>query len=247
MNPAWYRNFFAGVAVDFWVAAATPEWTQSDVELIWRELQLKPGDRVLDCPCGHGRHAVELARRGCRVTGIDISAYCLQLAGEAGQRAGISLDLRQADMQELQDLAGYDAAFTVGNAFGYFDHAGSLQFMRGIAAALRPGGRWLIDTGIAAESILATLKPELDYTCGGITAKISNRYLAEESCFETTFTFTKDGQTETRQNWSFVFTVAEIRRMLTAAGFRVLALYGGPTGEPYTVGCGLLYIVAEKE
>ncbi len=247
MNQDWYRDFFDGVAVDFWRAAATPEWTHSDVEMIWRELKLKPGDRVLDCPCGHGRHAVELARRGCRVTGIDISEYCLQLAGDAGREAGVSLDLRQADMQELTNLAEYDAAYTLGNAFGYFNHAGSLQFARGIAAALRPGGRWLLDTGVAAESILPTLKPELDYTCGGITVKIANRYLAEESCFETTFVFTKDGQTETRQNWSFVFTVAEIRRMLATAGFRVLELYGSPTGGPYTVGSGLLYVLAEKE
>src|SRR6478735_6220024 len=163
MNPTWYRDFFEGVAVDFWAAAATPQWTAADVEMIWRELALKPGDRVLDCPCGHGRHAVELARRGCEVVGVDISPYCLRLAGEAAGQAGITLDLREADMLKLPSLPACDAAYTLGNAFGYLDYEGTLQFARGVAAALRPGGRWLIDTGIAAESILPTLKPEGEF------------------------------------------------------------------------------------
>jgi len=246
MDPLWYRNFFDGVAVDFWRAAATPEWTKSDVELAWRELELRPGDCVLDCPCGHGRHAVELARRGCHVTGVDISAYCLQLANQEAKEAGVTLELRQGDMLELKDLPQSDAAYTLGNAFGYLDFAGTSQFARGIAATLRPGGRWLIDTGVAAESILPTLKPEDEYTFGGIHVKITNKYLADQSCLETTFVFTKDGQTTTQQNWSFIFTIAEIRRLLTGAGFNILALYGNPTSGPYTLGSGYLYIVAEK-
>jgi SAM-dependent methyltransferase len=247
MNPAWYRDFFDGVAVDFWVAAATPEWTERDVEMIWRELALKAGDRVLDCPCGHGRHSVELARRGCQVIGVDISSYCLKLAEEAAKAASVTLDLRQADMLELPSLPQCDAAYTLGNAFGYLDHAGTTQFARGIAAALRPGGRWLIDTGVAAESILPNLKPEMEFTLGGIHTRIANKYLADKSCLETTFVFTRDGQTQTQQNWSFIFTVAEIRRLLAATGFNLLALYDSPTGGAYALGSGYLYILCEKK
>ena len=149
-------------------------------------------------------------------------------------------------MLKLPSLPACDAAYTLGNAFGYLDYEGTLQFARGVAAALRPGGRWLIDTGIAAESILPTLKPEGEFTLGGIHTKIANRYLAEQSCLETTFVFTRDGRTETRQNWSFVFTVAEIRRLLATAGLSVKALYGSSSGEPYQLGSGYLYVVAEK-
>src|SRR6185369_9164736 len=173
MNPAWYRTFFDGIAVDFWVAAATPEWTTSDVAMIWRELNLKSGDRVLDCPCGHGRHAVELARRGCELIGVDISPYCLTLASDAAKKADVSIDLRLGDMLELPSLPPCDAAYTLGNAFGYMDYDGTSRFARGVAAVLRSGGRWLIDTGVAAESILPTLKPEMEFTLGGIHTKIT--------------------------------------------------------------------------
>lgn len=246
MDPAWYRTFFDGITVDFWVKACTPEWTKSDIDLAWRELALIAGDRVLDCPCGHGRHSLELARRGCQVTGIDISEYSLKIARESAAADGLKIDFRHGDMLELKNLPQFDAAVTLGNAFGYADHAGMSQFVRSVAAALRPGGRWLIDTGAVAESLLPNLRPEGQYDVGDIQFKIRNKYLADQSCLETTYELTRNGQTEVRQNWHFVFTAAEIQRMLTAAGLTVLALYGSPTSEPYILGSRMLYIVASK-
>jgi 2-polyprenyl-3-methyl-5-hydroxy-6-metoxy-1,4-benzoquinol methylase len=246
MNPAWYRTFFDGIAVDMWREATTPEWTARDVELAWRELVLKPEDRVLDCPCGHGRHSIELARRGCRVIGIDVSTYCLKLAGDAAAAAGVEVGLRQGDVLELADLPQFDAAITLGNAFGYLDHAGTSSFVRSVASALRPGGRWLIDTGAAAESLLPTLQPHLQYDLGEIHMEINNKYRADESCLETTYELTREGKSETLKNWHFVFTAAEIRRMLVAGGLKVLSLSGGADREPYTLGSRFLYIVAEK-
>jgi len=246
MDPAWYRTFFDGITVDFWRLAATPEWTQRDVELAWRELNLKAGDHVLDCPCGHGRHAVELARRGCRILGIDVSSYCLTLAREAAAVAGVDIELRQGDMLELANLPTIDAAITLGNSFGYLDHAGMSRFCCSVATALRPGGRWLIEPCAVAESLLPTLKPEREYTLGPIHVHSRNRYLTDESCLETTYECTRDGHTQSFTNWHFIFTTAEIRRMLMAVGLHIVGMYGTATGEPYALGSPFLYLVAEK-
>jgi SAM-dependent methyltransferase len=247
MDPYWYRTFFDGVTVDWWRSAVTPEWTKADVDLAWKELRLDGGSRVLDCPCGTGRHAIELARRGCQVTGIDISAYSLNLARRDAANAGIAVDFREGDMLELGNLPKVDAALTLGNSFGYLDHAGTTRFAQSVAATLAPGGRWLIDSGAVAESILPTLKPAFDYESGGISVHIANNYLIAESCLETTFEFTHAGQTETRHTWQFVFTLAEIRRMLAAVGLNTIALYGWGGGEPYSLGSRGLCLVAEKQ
>lgn len=246
MNPAWYRSFFDELTVDFWCAAATTEWTLRDVELAWRELELRPGSRVLDCPCGHGRHAVELARRGCQVTGVDISTYGLELAQRAAQEAAVTVDFRHGDMLDLENVPAVDAAITLGNAFGYVDYEGMSRFTRSVGQALRPGGRWLIDTGAVAESILPNVKPELEFDIGGFKTRIRNRYLIDQSCLESTFDFTRNGQSETRRSYHFVFTVAEIRRLLAAAGLTIRALYGGAAGEEYQLGSHWLIIAAEK-
>lgn len=44
------------------------------------------GARVLDVACGHGRMARQLASRGARVTGVDISAALLARAEDAERR-----------------------------------------------------------------------------------------------------------------------------------------------------------------
>jgi SAM-dependent methyltransferase len=246
MNPTWYRTFFSGITVAMWRHAAVAEWTTAEVDLAWRELRLEAGQRVLDCPCGHGRHAVELARRGCRVTGIDLSADALTFAGQAAEDAGVAVDFQQQDMLEIPELPPCDAAVTLGNSFGYVHHEGSARLVKKIAAALRPGGRWLLNTGAVAEAILPNLKPEMTFQVGDIAACFRTKYLAAESCLEISSEMTRGGQTEKQQHWQFVFTAAEILRMLAAAGLTPVALYGGTTREPFALGSHQLYLVAQK-
>src|SRR5215213_9297819 len=70
--------------------------TEQEVGFLVDRLGLRPGMRVLDVGCGPGRHALELARRGLRVVGLDISARFLGLAAAraptatAGQEPGAS-------------------------------------------------------------------------------------------------------------------------------------------------------------
>ncbi len=71
MNPKWYESFFHGIVLDMWRAAASPEQTRLEADFLERALGLRPGARVLDVPCGFGRHSLELASRGYRPTGVD--------------------------------------------------------------------------------------------------------------------------------------------------------------------------------
>src|SRR5437016_5021851 len=76
----WWRQFFSGVVVDLWLRVPTEEQTRGEADFIEKVLQLPPEGRVLDVPCGGGRHSIELAARGYRLTGVDISADFLQAA-----------------------------------------------------------------------------------------------------------------------------------------------------------------------
>jgi SAM-dependent methyltransferase len=220
----WYRTFFHGLAVELWRGALPAEHTQAEVELLLRELALPTGGRVLDVPCGHGRHAVELARRGYRVTGLDISAEALSHARAAADAAGVTVEWRQADMAEAElPAGGYDGAYMLGNSFAYLE-----------------------ETGTAAESILPHLEPTLDMQLGGIRMLAENYYRAAESCLETRFTFTRGSEVQTGTTLQRVYTAAEIGRMLSEAGFRVLS-HLGSGGVPYALGSRELYCVAERE
>ena len=246
MDPDWYRTFFDGLTVDFWQRLATAEWTNAEVDLAWRELGLTAGSRVLDCPCGHGRHSLELARRGCQVIGVDYSEYSLELAWRAAGAESLSVDFRQGDMSALPELPPCDSAITLGNSLFYTEHAATCRFFAAVARTLRPRGRWLLNTGTVAEAISSHLKPELSYEAGDIATRFRNTYRAAESCLETVCETTQNGRTATRTIWQFVYTAGEIQRMLAAAGLKTVALYGGTAGEPFELGGQQLYLVAER-
>src|SRR6187551_1234668 len=123
----WWKDFFNGLAVEFWREAVPPEVTLGEVEFLWKHLRLTAGARVLDVPCGAGRLAIPLARRGARVTGVDVSAEFLDAAREEASRANADAAWIHADMRELPrgDSNRFDAAFCFGNSFGYLDDSGN--------------------------------------------------------------------------------------------------------------------------
>ena len=115
----WYDGFFEREWLDV-IALATPdERTQQQVDFILERLALAPGASVLDLACGHGRITLELARRGFRATGLDLSARSLELARAAAKGEGLDVEWIHADMRELPAGARFDAVINV-NLKGVF-------------------------------------------------------------------------------------------------------------------------------
>ena len=80
---------------------------------------------------------------------------------------------------------------------------------------------------------------------GDLALTIKERYLAEVSCIDSEYIFERHGQTESRLAREWIYTVAEIRRMLDRAGLSVLDLYGSLKCTPYKLGSQELFIVSE--
>src|SRR5262245_49903922 len=99
MQPEWYESFFSPLALEFWRAVVSPESTRDEVDFVERALGLGRPGRLLDLPCGEGRHALELARRGHRVTGVDLSPYAVERAGAEAARTGVTVEFIQGDMR----------------------------------------------------------------------------------------------------------------------------------------------------
>jgi SAM-dependent methyltransferase len=120
---------------------------ESDLEAsqVARLLELRPGMRVLDAPCGHGRIAQRLAARGLRVVGIERAPHFVRLARRNTQTAGVEVEYRVGDLRELELTAEFDAALNWFTGFGYFDDATDRDILRRYHRALKPGGRLLLE------------------------------------------------------------------------------------------------------
>src|SRR5207244_8231032 len=152
----WFEDFFHGVANDLWRKAVSPEQTLREVDFL--EETFGPKTRLLDVPCGNGRHSVELARRGCKVTGVDLSREFVEEAKVAAKAAGVGARFVLGDMRRLRWNSEFDGAFCMGNSFGYLEFADMIAFVGGLSRALKPAGRFVIETGSAAESLLPAFK-----------------------------------------------------------------------------------------
>jgi SAM-dependent methyltransferase len=104
------------------------------------------GARVLDCPCGQGRHARLLAEAGFRVTGVDFSAHLLTQAARAAD--GIAgLEFREGDMRRLPGRwrARFDAVVSLGASFGFFGTRAEDELaIANYARVLKPGGTFVL-------------------------------------------------------------------------------------------------------
>ncbi len=115
---------------------------------LWDNLGLQPGSRLLDITCGPGLYAVEFARRGCHVTGIDFGpaavAYAQELA--AAQDMADRCTFIQQDVRQMAlDGAGFDAALLLYGQLAVMPRADAQEVLARAARALRPGGRLCVE------------------------------------------------------------------------------------------------------
>lgn len=167
----------------------------AEVDFLVEELGLAPGAAVLDVGCGTGRHAVELARRGMAVTGMDISAGMLAEAERRAAAAGATVAWVHGDAARLDFAARFDAAVCLcEGAFGLLgagdDALGQPRaILAGVARALKPGAPCLFTVlnGLAmirrhgAEDVAAgrfdplTLTERSDVEAGADAAELRER------------------------------------------------------------------------
>ena len=97
------------------------------------------GRRVLDIGCGGGLLAEGMARRGARVTGIDLSPGALQVAKLHALEAGMAVDYRQLAAEEIAESD--PGAFDLVTCLEMLEHVPDPgQVIQAIAQLVRPGG-----------------------------------------------------------------------------------------------------------
>lgn len=123
--------------------------TVAEVDFLVDSLWLAAGTAVLDVGCGTGRHAIELARRGCCVTGLDVSRGMLDVARRHAARAGVEVTWLESDARDFSLPGRFDAVICLcEGAFGLLgsgdDPIGQpVAILRNVAAAMKTGSRCL--------------------------------------------------------------------------------------------------------
>jgi ubiquinone/menaquinone biosynthesis C-methylase UbiE len=221
-----WEEFFDGHAPEYMKNEFTKN-TLAEVDFIIEELSLAKGCLILDIGCGTGRHAVELARRGYRITGVDISSGMLAEAKKAAERAGVQVEWIQADAARFELNKTFDAALCL--CEGAFGLLGSdddpleheLAVLRNVNRALKPG----------AKAIFTVVN-------GLALARKYKQHDVENGRFDpTTMTeiYSVDYATKSGKKSVLVrergFVPTELVMMFHQTGFEVKNIWGGTAGN----------------
>ena len=238
LQSNWWENFFEGVAVDLWLQALPPEHTEREADFLTRTLAVAAGAELLDVPCGAGRLSLALAQRGYRLTGVDWSSEFLDHA--RSHSSGVTWERR--DMRDLPWRARFDGAFCFGNSFGYLDDDGNAAFLRAVAAALKPGARFVLETPMVLEQLLGHLQDRPWWKVGEMHLLVKNDYDHTCSRLEIEYTFMGNGRTEVRRGSHRAYRYAELVDLLRASGFDDVRV-----AEPWSRGDAMTTFIATTE
>lgn len=149
IDPLWWQTLFDEVyLITDARSVCNEELTRREVDFLEAYLQIKKSDSILDLCGGHGRHSLELARRGYRAaTVLDYSGYLVQLGKARAREQCLPVCFVQADARQT-GLVGerFDFVLVMANSFGYFpDDSDNLQILCEAYRLCRAGGTLLLD------------------------------------------------------------------------------------------------------
>ncbi|HSR30524.1 MAG TPA: class I SAM-dependent methyltransferase [Anaerolineae bacterium] len=237
---------------DFW--EAVPLFDQDRIEMAVREvdfvlsvLGLEPGAAILDLCCGVGRHSLELARRGYRVSGVDRTSAYLQTARERTALEFLDVEWIQADMRDFVRPDAFDGAINLFTSFGYFeDPAEDHRVVQNIFRSLRPGGTLIME--MMGKEILARIFLPHDWReMPDGTLFLQERSLTRDwTWIENRWILVKDGQKREFATGHRIYDGAGLKALLLDVGFESVELFGALAKIPYDTNARRLVAVARR-
>lgn len=176
----WFENWFDTPFYHILYDYRNDEEAKGFMTNLITHLQLNNGEKILDLPCGKGRHSLFLNSLGYDVTGADLSVNSITHASQF-EKPGLSFQTH--DMRD--PLKGtYDAIFNLFTSFGYFNQESTnITVMENFRNALKEGGHLVIDF-LNLDKVKQELIPEQQLTKKGmdflIKKHISDDFIVKE-------------------------------------------------------------------
>ena len=245
-EPKWWDAFFRGNWPEVRVGMKPDEATEADAKFVGRALGLKPGQKVLDVPCGDGRLSIPIATSGCEVVGIDLQPKLIDIANQEATRLEVPFEGRIGDMRDLPWFDEFDAAFCFWTSFGYFEDEGDRDFLEAVWRALKPGAPFLLEL-MSIETVLPGFLAKDWFEAGDWTVLEERRFDHETSRIHGNWTFVKDGEMVKKHISTRLYTYRELTELLDRAGFGDFIAYDAPTDTQFSMDASRLGLVARKK
>ncbi len=221
---------------------------EREVEEIIALLSLRPGSAVEDLGCGRGRHAIPLARKGHRVTGVDLSEKMLGIARARAEREGVSVEWVREDMRVFRRPGGFDLCLSLFTSFGFFRDEENQMVLDNVGASLKEGGTLLLDLRNAGKGLsrLENWEQTIEVPAGRLL--MTMRFNPGTMRATTEHILTRQDGIRISSTFDVrVYSVEELESMLARAGMRVKNIFGSLSEDPFTDESGRMVVVSVRE
>jgi SAM-dependent methyltransferase len=202
---------------------------------------------VLDLCCGPGRHAVEFAQRGFRVTGVDRSAFLLERARSYALESGASVEWIAEDMRRFTRPSAFDLALSMFTSFGYFDREqDDLRVLENVSTSLKPGGVLVMEM-LGKERLARVWQSSMTVELPDGALILQRPQVRDNwTRIRTEWTLIKDGQARSFTFEHAIYSGRELKDRMLSCGFSRVELYGDLQGSPYGLDSARLVAVGRK-
>jgi ubiquinone/menaquinone biosynthesis C-methylase UbiE len=240
----WWHDFFP--AFRFLFNRVSKKSTNAQVNYIIKKLNLSAGKKFLDCPCGIGRIALPLARKGIKVTGVDIIPSYLEEFGKKVKRLGLKIKLVSCDMRRINFKNQFDACANIWTSFGYFEkESDNLLVLKKMYQALKPGGKFMLHL-INRDWIMANYSSSDWFQAGSMKVLENRKFDYATSINHSVYHFLKDGKETSHQVKLRMYSYHELITMFESVGFAGIQGYASTKDEPISRDNMMMFIIGTK-
>jgi len=224
-----------------------------EAHAICRMLNLPKRSKVLDLCCGDGRIAMQLARLGHDVTGLDLSFPMVGVAQHKAELANLHIRWVHADMREMGFEDEFDAVINISTSFGYFaNESDDAKTLHSVHTVLTRCGKLLLDL----ENVYYLSHMYRLYGAAPNYQPVNRfRDWVEEATLFDPISHTIKVKLRLWYNGKVVkevrggyrvYSLSEIRRVLESCGFHIQSTYGDFNLRPYDINSPRMIIICEK-
>jgi len=210
-------------------------------------LGLPVGARVLDVPCGQGRHTYLLAEAAYDVDGYDYSRKLLDVARKRGTSP--TLRYTRGDMRKMPTrwTKRFDAVLNLFTSFGFFAHpSDDQQVTKELARVLKPGGL-MIWHGASRDGVMARFLARDWWTSGRSLFAQEREFDPLSGMLTVRSNWRRGSRTGTREHRLRLYTATRLSELFAAAGLMVEQAFDGFNDRPLRRTSSEMLLVARKE
>ena len=222
-------------------ASRRPGTITATVDWLIGEIDLKPGDSVIDLGCGPGLYASRFAQRGLKVTGVDYSKRSIAYAEGFAKENGLEIEYRYQNYLELTDENRFYVALLIYGDFCPLSPEQRSELLTNIHRALKPGGYFVLDVTTrhhrrkyGNQNNWYAVKSGFWKPGPHLVLEDGFDYPEESIYLDQAIVIEDGGNITVYRNWFQDYSLEMITKELNAGGFAVIAAGNDLAGTLYT-------------